>query len=718
MEHPWFSGLDWEAMRRQEIPALFLPDIRQPNCSISDGEAAAIMMNEEEDTSPEIPQPEQAKFTGFDYRTRVKDNISGRSERIIRHSTSLAQTHAYNMQQQQQQAQAQMQAAAAAQMAAAAAAAANGGAAMVGPGGLVANSTVYYGNDRERVRTINVGATSGILGSSGSSMMMSGPITVGGSMQIMPSQLQTINEPSPQAAGAFSVTPPTQQQQQQVGAMPRRSSAGGLNIPSSRSLAVSPSAGDSQQQQQGDLPSLLPPSSPAMRANAMPTIAVSPTAGAPFVTAGAATTSGSPLKSIPVSPPAGGGAGLVGSGSASASSSAFVGSPSSPVPAGAGGNVGGGQKMAYPAFIFAGDGASGGGGGDGGNMMLPPMLPPPSDNPSMQLQGPQQSLFAPDAGGGVAPMGSLDGASNSNSVGGGGGGALRGTGGGGYPSRRMLNNSSNNNNNNNNNASAPPLVDVFAPPAVLDGISSGAIGSNGNREASSGAPSSVGTTAYQQAELASASNSAGGRVNNNNNNNKSQQQSSYQQPQFASILGSPVVRQSPSASFSASAPPADSASGGGAGAANPRSTLAAVAGVGMMAVNVGIPAALPAAQAGKWLAAATASNGGIGVGATGNGGAGQQQQGGLRSLSSSPLRGPSSGPRPSQPGGGMLPVFDDLPQPMMLLRPGSVEDEFIDGPPPQGWDSSSRGGLGGQQQQMMMPQGGVLIAGQQPMMPS
>jgi hypothetical protein len=47
-------------------------------------------------------------------------------------------------------------------------------------------------------------------------------------------------------------------------------------------------------------------------------------------------------------------------------------------------------------------------------------------------------------------------------------------------------------------------------------------------------------------------------------------------------------------------------SGAGAGGSNPRSTLAAVAGIGMH-INNGIPAALPAAAAGRWLLAATST---------------------------------------------------------------------------------------------------------------
>jgi hypothetical protein len=90
MSHPWFTGINWDAMRAQQVAAPFVPDTRQANCSISDADAAAILLNEEENESkaPPIMPADQMKFSGFDYRTKVKDSVSGRQERIIRSSSA------------------------------------------------------------------------------------------------------------------------------------------------------------------------------------------------------------------------------------------------------------------------------------------------------------------------------------------------------------------------------------------------------------------------------------------------------------------------------------------------------------------------------------------------------------------------------------------------------------------------------------------------------
>jgi serine/threonine protein kinase len=81
MAHPWFAGVDWDAMRAQECAAPFLPDTRTVNCAISTEDLQQLLLSEEEaELGPEIPQPEQLKFAGYDYRTRAKDHFSGRGE--------------------------------------------------------------------------------------------------------------------------------------------------------------------------------------------------------------------------------------------------------------------------------------------------------------------------------------------------------------------------------------------------------------------------------------------------------------------------------------------------------------------------------------------------------------------------------------------------------------------------------------------------------------
>lgn len=85
MSHPWFAGMDWDAMRRQEIPAPFRPDTSKANCAISNDDLQQMILNEEEqEVGPEIPAADQAKFIGYDYRTRVHDHESGRNERLPR----------------------------------------------------------------------------------------------------------------------------------------------------------------------------------------------------------------------------------------------------------------------------------------------------------------------------------------------------------------------------------------------------------------------------------------------------------------------------------------------------------------------------------------------------------------------------------------------------------------------------------------------------------
>ncbi|RYG55426.1 hypothetical protein EON66_05350, partial [archaeon] len=73
LQHPWFADVNWDAMRAQSAQPPFLPDTRRANCSITDTEAASIMMNEEEaEAAPPIAAADQAKFIGFDYRVLAR----------------------------------------------------------------------------------------------------------------------------------------------------------------------------------------------------------------------------------------------------------------------------------------------------------------------------------------------------------------------------------------------------------------------------------------------------------------------------------------------------------------------------------------------------------------------------------------------------------------------------------------------------------------------
>lgn len=86
LSHPWFHGINWNEMRRQEVPAPFIPDIRHANCAISNEDLQHIMLQEEAAAAAlqEIPASEQAKFNGYNFRVRAKSHSSDRGERILR----------------------------------------------------------------------------------------------------------------------------------------------------------------------------------------------------------------------------------------------------------------------------------------------------------------------------------------------------------------------------------------------------------------------------------------------------------------------------------------------------------------------------------------------------------------------------------------------------------------------------------------------------------
>lgn len=73
------------------VAAPFLPDIRRANCAVNEADLTQ-MISEDDDggaAGPAIPPAEQAKFAGYDYRTRVNDGTSGRTERVPVRSQSL-----------------------------------------------------------------------------------------------------------------------------------------------------------------------------------------------------------------------------------------------------------------------------------------------------------------------------------------------------------------------------------------------------------------------------------------------------------------------------------------------------------------------------------------------------------------------------------------------------------------------------------------------------
>lgn len=73
-------------MSQGTAPAPFLPDIRRANCAVNEAELAQLLNDDAADeagnAAPPIAASEQAKFVGYDYRTRVNDGISGRTERV------------------------------------------------------------------------------------------------------------------------------------------------------------------------------------------------------------------------------------------------------------------------------------------------------------------------------------------------------------------------------------------------------------------------------------------------------------------------------------------------------------------------------------------------------------------------------------------------------------------------------------------------------------
>lgn len=89
LQHPWFSDLNWDAIRVQSMPAPFIPDPTKANCNISPEDLQQMVLNEEEqEMGPEIPLQQQALFNGYDYRTLAVSEESDRTERVIKKHTT------------------------------------------------------------------------------------------------------------------------------------------------------------------------------------------------------------------------------------------------------------------------------------------------------------------------------------------------------------------------------------------------------------------------------------------------------------------------------------------------------------------------------------------------------------------------------------------------------------------------------------------------------
>lgn len=91
--HPWFDGIDWDAMAHQNAPAPFIPDSQRANCSVNEADVVSLLLEDAPDNAPQIDASDQAKFSGYDYRTNATDNLSGRTERVLISRTPLKQNY-------------------------------------------------------------------------------------------------------------------------------------------------------------------------------------------------------------------------------------------------------------------------------------------------------------------------------------------------------------------------------------------------------------------------------------------------------------------------------------------------------------------------------------------------------------------------------------------------------------------------------------------------
>jgi uncharacterized membrane protein YgcG len=68
-EHRWFAGIDWEAVRAQKLPALFVPDSNVPNFSTTEPSARSDV----EDALPPPLPSEQELFAGYSFSRAVAE---------------------------------------------------------------------------------------------------------------------------------------------------------------------------------------------------------------------------------------------------------------------------------------------------------------------------------------------------------------------------------------------------------------------------------------------------------------------------------------------------------------------------------------------------------------------------------------------------------------------------------------------------------------------
>lgn len=65
-------------------PAPFIPDSRRANCTVNEADLAQLLHDDDADPAAALPisLADQAKFADYDYRTKVNDATTGRTERV------------------------------------------------------------------------------------------------------------------------------------------------------------------------------------------------------------------------------------------------------------------------------------------------------------------------------------------------------------------------------------------------------------------------------------------------------------------------------------------------------------------------------------------------------------------------------------------------------------------------------------------------------------
>ena len=66
--HPWFAGINWDALRAQRIAAPFLPDMQRLNTNVTERDLRALLAADlDEQASQPLSDEDQACFAGFDF---------------------------------------------------------------------------------------------------------------------------------------------------------------------------------------------------------------------------------------------------------------------------------------------------------------------------------------------------------------------------------------------------------------------------------------------------------------------------------------------------------------------------------------------------------------------------------------------------------------------------------------------------------------------------